>query len=199
MGPMFSPHSREWGRDYGAFATPYFILYNNHVAGTITAEGRELTKKMDRVNENYWYNQWQSDIDLHNKLGIKNVSKIDESEEVSIYGDSVEGSSIIHTEKGTFTIEYLYNKQNNFSIRKDKEVIPVDFKSLNWTKEKDLHFSKVKNIIRHKTNKKKWKLKAGGKEIIVTEDHSIEVFRNNVKISVKPNEIKETDKVLIYK
>ena len=38
---------------YGAFATPYFILYNNHVAGTITAEGRELTRKMDDDNQDY--------------------------------------------------------------------------------------------------------------------------------------------------
>ena len=59
MGPMFSPHfERGGGKIYGAFATAYFILYNNHVAGTITAQGRDLTKTMDRVNEDYWYNQW---------------------------------------------------------------------------------------------------------------------------------------------
>ena len=42
---------------YGAFATPYFILFNNSVASSITAQGRDLTKTMDRVNEDYWYNQ----------------------------------------------------------------------------------------------------------------------------------------------
>ena len=31
---------------YGAFATQYFILFNQHVAGTITAQGRDLTKSM---------------------------------------------------------------------------------------------------------------------------------------------------------
>jgi hypothetical protein len=35
----------------GAFATAYFILFNNHVAGTITAQGRDLTKTMDKVNQ----------------------------------------------------------------------------------------------------------------------------------------------------
>jgi hypothetical protein len=34
----------------GAFATPYFILFNINVCGTITAQGRDLTKTMDRVN-----------------------------------------------------------------------------------------------------------------------------------------------------
>ena len=73
---------------YGAFATSYFILYNNHVAGTITAQGRDLTKTMDRVNEDYWYNQWQDDFELHFKVGVKDVTKIPRTEPVSIYADT---------------------------------------------------------------------------------------------------------------
>lgn len=73
---------------YGAFATAYFILFNNHVAGTITAQGRDLTKTMDKVNQDYWYNQWQNDFELHTKLGIKNITPIDKSEHVSIYADT---------------------------------------------------------------------------------------------------------------
>ena len=73
---------------YGAFATAYFILFNNHVAGTITAQGRDLTQTMDRVNQDYWYNQWQNDFELHTKLGIKDITPIDKSEHVSIYADT---------------------------------------------------------------------------------------------------------------
>jgi len=73
---------------YGAFATSYFILYNNHVAGTITAQGRDLTRTMDKVNEDYWYNQWHLDHELHYVLKIKNVTPIDKSEKVSIYADT---------------------------------------------------------------------------------------------------------------
>ena len=73
---------------YGAFATPYFILFNNHVAGTITAQGRDLTKTMDRVNEDYWYNQWHLDTELHRIMCIENVTKVDPSEHVSIYADT---------------------------------------------------------------------------------------------------------------
>ena len=73
---------------YGAFATSYFILYNNHVAGTITAQGRDLTRTMDKVNEDYWYNQWHLDHELHYKLGIKNVTQINKNEPVSIYADT---------------------------------------------------------------------------------------------------------------
>ena len=89
MGPMFSPRfERGGGEIYGAFATAYFILYNNHVAGTITAQGRDLTQTMDRVNEDYWYNQWQHDFELHKRLCVRNVTAIDRSEPVSIYADT---------------------------------------------------------------------------------------------------------------
>ena len=73
---------------YGAFATQYFILFNNKVAGTITAEGRKLTKTMSDVNEDYWYNFWHTDTELHNIMKIKNVSKIPETTSVSVYGDT---------------------------------------------------------------------------------------------------------------
>lgn len=169
------------------------------MAGTITAEGRELTKTMDKDNEDYWFNHWHNDFELHSLLGIKNVTQIRTDEPVSIYGDSVDRKSIIVTENGEFTIEELYIKYNKESIRPDKEVIPVNFKSLNWTEERGIYYSNVKNIIRHKTTKKRWKLKAGGKEILVTSDHSLIVFRDGVKITLKPNEIKSGDKVLIYK
>lgn len=73
---------------YGAFATSYFILFNNQVAGTITAEGRELTKTMGKLNDEYWYNQWHHDHQLHYQLGIKDVTIIPENEFVSIYSDT---------------------------------------------------------------------------------------------------------------
>lgn len=73
---------------YGAFATPYFILFNNHVAATITSEGRRLTRTMSEVNEDYWYNKWHTEKELHRKLGIKNVEPIPEGTPVSVYGDT---------------------------------------------------------------------------------------------------------------
>ncbi len=39
----------------------------------------------------------------------------------------------------------------------------------------------------------------GGNELILTNDHSLIVFRNGVKMEVKPSEVIGTDKILIYK
>ena len=145
----------------------------------------------------YWYKQWHLDTDLHKKMFINNVEQIKEGTVVSVYGDSVDKDTIIKTDIGTHRIEDLYNTQNNLSERTDKEVIEAKFKALNWTEDRGLHYSKVKNIIRHKTTKDKWKIRVGGKEIIVTNDHSMIVFRDNEKIEIKPSEIKPSDKIMV--
>ncbi len=63
-------------------------MFNPNVASSITAQGRDLTKTMNAVNERYWYEQWHLDFELHTKLGIKNVTKIERSEPTSIYADT---------------------------------------------------------------------------------------------------------------
>lgn len=73
---------------YGALATPYFILFNEYVAGSITSQGRELTKRMDIVNVDYWTNLWHNDFELHHKMSIKDVTPIGKKENVSIYADT---------------------------------------------------------------------------------------------------------------
>jgi hypothetical protein len=43
---------------------------------------------MDKVNQDYWYNQWHLDFELHNKLSISDVTPISNNENVSIYADT---------------------------------------------------------------------------------------------------------------
>ena len=191
------------GKENGAFATPYFILFNEHVAGTITAQGRTLTQTMHKVNEDYWYNQWHLDTELHEKMNLKNVTPIEKKEEVSIYADtdSSDSSSIIQIENDRLTIEDWYNQNmKNGSAGetiKGHESVLTNDKILNYSDDGYLYYAPVKRIIRHKVSKPKWKLKTkSGKEVIVTNDHSMIVFRDGIKIEVKPSEILKTDKVL---
>ncbi len=73
---------------YGALAAKYFVLFNEHVAGTITHEGQQLTKAMDAYNEDYWYNKWHLDKETHRKLCIRDVTQVVNNENVSIYADT---------------------------------------------------------------------------------------------------------------
>lgn len=152
---------------------------------------------MSEVNEKYWYTMWHTETDLHNILKIKNVNPIPEDVSVSVYGDSILGDSVIKTNIGDMAIEDIYNSCNSNSERKDKEVVNCNLSSLNWTEDRDIYMSKIKNVIRHKVSKKKWKMKVDGKELIITNDHSLIVFRNGKKMKIKPSEYKKGDKVLI--
>lgn len=189
---------------YGALATAYFILFNNKVAGSVTAQGRNLTKTMNDVNEKYWYEMWHNDLELHEKLGVTNVKKIQKGSkenEVSIYADtdSVDELTKIITDKGRITIGDWYNQNmingsGGVTLKGHESVLTND-KVLNWNN--GLYMAPVKRIIRHKVNKPKWRLKTkSGKEILVTNDHSMIVFRNGEKLEVKPSEILKTDKIL---
>jgi len=114
---------------YGAFATSYFILYNNHVAGTITAQGRDLTKTMDKVNEDYWYKQWHNDFELHMNVCVKNVTPIPKEEPVSIYADTDSlfvsfKPAIDHCDWKNliFNTDYLDSIDKNFIILSKEEI-----------------------------------------------------------------------------
>ncbi len=189
---------------YGAFSTSYFIMYSSAVSSSITAEGRRLTQTMEKVNNDYWYNQWFDDKELHKNLSIRNVSKIANKIGVSVYADtdSCFSDTEIHTSNGSKTIEEWYNENTKNGSAgetiKGHESVLTNDKILNWSEENNLYYTNVKRIIRHKVSKPKWKLKTkNGKEIIVTNDHSMIVFRDGFKLEIKPSEILKTDKILI--
>jgi hypothetical protein len=167
----------------------------------------------------YIREEWPKMTDVHKELGItvdpvKAQKLLDDSGQKSfvdvIYGDtdSVASNSMINImlPNGTttsVTIENLYNqygKENAGSTLVGHESVATDVKILNWDETNKLHYGNPKRIIRHKVSKPKWRLKTkSGKEIFVTNDHSMIVFRDGRKLEVKPRDILPTDKILIIK
>lgn len=118
--------------------------------------------------------------------------------------DSVDSSSIVVTNDKISSIEDFYNRNiingSAGNTLMGHNSVHTKEKVLNWTEENGLYYAPVKRIIRHEVTKPKWKLKTkSGKEIIVTNDHSMIVFRNGEKIEVKPCDILKTDKILVIK
>jgi hypothetical protein len=146
-------------------------------------------------------------------MNLKNVTPIPRpvnnvtgGEEVSIYADtdSIFSESLIRTNKGEYSIEHWYNENikngSGGNTIKGHESVLTNDKILNYSNDNGIYYAPVKRIIRHKVTKAKWKLKTkSGKEIIVTNDHSMIVFRNGNQIEVKPSEILRTDKILVLK
>jgi len=186
---------------YGGLANKHFACFNLNVAGSVTAMGRDLIQYMETCNDQYWYNEWHLDLALHNKLGLSGVTQITPDKPVSVYidTDSVDAKTLIRTESGNYTIEELYNlcgpNGSAGTTMTGHESVKCDLKILNWNN--DLYWAGVKRIIKHRVKKTKWRLTTiSGKQIDVTNDHSLIVFRNGEKLEVKPIDVLKTDKVV---
>jgi hypothetical protein len=60
---------------YGAFANKYFVLSNSKIANAITGMGRDLIRYMVVTSEDYFYNKWHLDTELHKLLGTEYIAK----------------------------------------------------------------------------------------------------------------------------
>jgi len=192
---------------YGAIGNNYFACFNPDVAEAVTLQGQDLIKHSSMLITRYFHNFWHLDTELHSKLGISTPKKI--LKPLVVYGDtdSVFSDAIVRIKNPegsilTYKIADLFNfySISNEIIKDDRGneiILNPGIQTLNYV-EKDLVYSPIKRIIRHKVTKDKWKLKTkSGKEIIVTNDHSLTVFRNGEKIHLKASEINpQTDKIL---
>jgi len=288
---------------YGALCHPAFPVSNTDIANSITSLAREVINYMLDNIEDYYYNKWGLDKEIHDLLGDVYISELDggfyvhrrdgllidnyprktddnstgvdkimtyyyltksdivpsdkeimthggkeykvihkchihdfsktkplptnysvepdenssnfdkkrgvRASSITIYGDtdSVDYQTLIKTIDNEsviseLTVEELYNKNvinGSAGITlKGHESVNCTDKVLNYGDDGKLYYAPVKRIIRHKVTKNKWKLKTkSGKEIIITNDHSMIVFRDGVKLEVKPCDVLKTDKILV--
>lgn len=172
-----------------------FIKPSEMKVGMILRTIDSFSKVISVINDGNFDNEYVYDIEVYTN----------NDNEHNFYGnnilihntDSITGDSIIHTSEGDKTIEQLFeeNTDSMFLTHKGHELVKINNKVLNW--DNKLYFGNVNYVMRHKVSKPKWRLKTkDGKEIIMTNDHSMIVFRDGQKLEVKPYEILPTDKVL---
>lgn len=197
---------------YGGLGTSSLRYYNMAVADDITAEGREACKLTDRMANAYFHNKWHTDTEWHQELMEKfpsffpnglSINKIPDNKDLCVYSDtdSCIGSTIIHTEDGTKTIEDIFNSGEYLRTGKDGTEYRMPKNNImNFTIDNGEVLESPFHVSRHKVTKGKWKVKSKcGKEVTITEDHCIIVFRNNKKINIKPSEVIKGDKILVRK
>jgi hypothetical protein len=187
---------------YGACGSPWFSFFNTDVAEAVTLQGQDLIKYSEKILNRYFLEFWHKDTKLHKKMNLQSVSRVTKPVVIYCDTDSIDKDTIVHTDKGNLTIEDLYNiskKHSSFSTSSGKEYTYSSFKTLN-EKNGELIYSSIKKIIRHKVTKAKWKLKTKeGKEVIVTNDHSLIVYRDGKNVEIKPSEIQIGEKVICVK
>ncbi len=160
----------------GASTSPFCM---KELAASTTATGRELLNMA-------------KDMTLENFPGSE-----------CVYGDSILGNEPLLLKLNDKilikTIETLSDEWNSYegfkindSNRKDKEQSKCDYYV--WTNNK---WSKIKRVIRHKTNKKIYRVNTNTGVVDVTEDHSL--LNTNMEI-IKPEEckVKQTELLQSY-
>lgn len=169
---------------YGLFANPYSPIFNTILAEAITISGQEIIKLSGDFIDEY----------AMRELNVDGP--------VTIYSDtdSIVGDTAIRTNHGIFRIEDLFNMYSENGAKTisqhGHELISVDgLHVASIDKSNNFIMSDVNKLVRHRVTKKKWKIRANGKEVILTEDHGCMVKRNGQLLRVKPNEInKKTDR-----
>lgn len=188
---------------YGALGSPWFECYNVSLAEATTLQGQDLIKYANSVLDDYFINFWHLDKKLHEAMGLTYVNKLSIKSTV-IYNDtdSVVGSTLLDIDGKSISIEKLYNdcviNGSAGTTSVGHESVLCKGKVLNYSpNSQSLYHAPIKRVIRHKVSKAKWSLKTkSGKEIVMTNDHSMIVFRDGKQLTVKPCEILISDKIL---
>jgi len=166
---------------YGALLNEHCRFYDKRIGQSVTLSGRQIVRHMmSTINETV-------------------AGTYDHTGEAIVYGDSVTGDTIIRTEEGNKTIEEMFNECLDHCIVGEKE-----YGSKNYSKvigfnaySMEPNISTVSHIMRHKTKKKLYKITTeNGKQVTVTEDHSIMVDRDGFLIECKPQDLQETDGII---
>lgn len=180
---------------YGAFGSVYFRFFDIRIAKSITAGGRlairslifSVERELRRFYEEYSGKSWEGEkffiySDTDSCKGDSKISLIDSQRRFSI------------------EIEKLYQMMGgDFSLLEEKiSTINQDIQtdSLNLITG-EVEKQRINHIWRHKVKKELFKIKTKDREVVVTEDHSIIIKRNDEYLTVKPRDILSTDKIIL--
>lgn len=167
---------------YGAIGNEFSVWFDSRIAQSTTLTGRCIVRHMGaKINEV-----------IAGEYNHKGQSVI--------YGDSVTGDTQIRTDQGIVPIAQLFDEcAEHVKLDNGKEY------GL-WSSAKVIGFnghdmepvmSGVEAVMRHKTRKKLYRITtANGKQVTVTEDHSLMVDRDGFLMEVKPQDLQENDNII---
>jgi hypothetical protein len=201
-GQMEATAKTELVSIYGALGNENYAFYNPDIAEAITLQGQDAIKFSEKMTNDYFMNHFHLDFELHKHLEVPEnytVPKIKKPVVVYCDTDSTAGDTIINTSLGDFRIDEYFDicaKKQNIEIKNSgHEIVKSDETILNFNGE--IIQSKIKNVIRHKVTKKKYRITASdGKVVEITGDHSIIVLRDSERLAVTVADIKIGDKLI---
>ena len=212
---------------YGALASKYYQCTNVDIAESITLQGQDLIKFSVRCMNDFFKKNWNLQEAGH-KLIANDMKKLypdfDEREFLEkcklpvrfgdtcqVYGDSCTPDTLIEVEYGngntqSISVEELFESYSDTKeVLRGKEFIsPCGIKVRRMSNDWKLVYGTPSHIIRHKTDKDIYEIRAGINTVKVTEDHSVYVlvglngFAESGIKEVSPKDLKEGDKIISH-
>ncbi len=175
---------------YGVTGLQHFRYYDPRLAEAVTSTGQVFIKRTKKY----------IDMLMNKIMKTENVDYVFYCDT-----DSVVGDTIVHINGTDMKISDAYDLCGEVYEKRDdynrSYVKPTkDMKTLSFdTACESVVSGNVKYIMKHKVNKRMFKLTVGDKSVTVTEDHSIIVYRNSEYVSVSPKDLLSTDKIVKIK
>lgn len=171
---------------YGALANKYFPLFNDKIASAITANGRYFIRNLGS-----YFNKSFNEI-------------LNSNQEFRVYGDtdSCVFDTIVKINGNEIKIGELYNQVKSIEEHNGRTFAKPceDLITPSFNKELQcVEYKPIKYIMKHKVKKRMFTIRAEGKEITITNDHSVIVMRDNCVVEIKPSEIQKGDKLIMLK
>lgn len=174
---------------YGALGNEHFLLYTNEMARSITLMGQCLINKA-AIEKNRFISKMlkeevvkdrrtYSDTDSEIFTTLITINK--EKQMIGEFYETSEGEEYENL-LGKYIKDFPKGKYKTLSIDED---------DLTKVKEVD-----VLHAVKHKTPKHMWRVKVDGKEVIITEDHSLMILRDGYLMRGSVKDLREGDELL---
>lgn len=173
---------------YGAIGNAYFLHNDVKIARAITLMGQAMINKAAKAKNDYI-----------NKV-LKH--KKDEYVDYRTYSDtdSVEGKTIINVNDADIMIEKFYDEiDGDISSEGSGKFIKKlksDYYVTSWDGEKIIE-TRISYVMKHFVKKEMYKITSGNLSVIITGNHSLMYYRNNILCSGTVFDIKKEDEIVI--
>lgn len=174
---------------YGALGNEHFLLYTNEMARSITLMGQCLINKA-AIEKNRFISKVLKEKSIKDRRIYSDTDTFSASTEICINNSVGNIEDFYDTSEGEEYKNIFGKYIKEFSKGKYK-TLSIDEDDLTKVKEVD-----ILHAIKHKTPKHMWKVKVDGKEIILTEDHSLMIVRDGYLMRGSIKDLKEGDELL---
>jgi len=177
---------------YGYMGNKRAPIGDDDIASSVTLTGQAVIKQSNEIIKEYMRNKVVdiSDHELEQSIIYNDTDSLVYDTTVTCNGESIKIGELYDKYAKEFNIQYSNHGHETIEV---DDVYLTTF----HTKKNVNKSSKARRLIRHKVSKRKFKIKVGDKEVIMTEDHGLMVKRGKNIIRISPKEVKKGDKVVI--